>query len=66
MSMTIPAVRPSSLPRVDPQGLGALYDTYGRQLFALAYRLLGISPVTSRVRLFRAMRSLRQLLEDDQ
>ncbi len=41
MSMTIPALRPSSLPRVDAQGLGALYDTHGRQLFRLAYRLLG-------------------------
>ena len=41
MSMTIPAVRPSSLPRVDAQALGTLYDTYARQLFRLAYRLLG-------------------------
>src|SRR3989442_11163180 len=41
MSMTIPAVRPSSLPRVDAQALGTLYDTYARQLFRLAYRLVG-------------------------
>ena len=41
MSMTILAVRPSSLPRVDAQALGTLYDTYARQLFRLAYRLLG-------------------------
>ncbi len=41
MSMTIPAVRPSSLPRVDAQALGTLYDTYASQLLRLAYRLLG-------------------------
>ena len=41
MSMTIPAVKPSSLPRVDAQRLGELYDAYGRQLFRVAYRLLG-------------------------
>jgi len=40
MSMTIPAVRPSS-PHIDAQVLGALYDTYASQLFRLAYRLLG-------------------------
>src|SRR6266576_3283904 len=95
MSMTIPAVRPSSLPRVDAQALGTLYDTYARQLFRLAYRLLGtredaedvvhdvfvlkemegyshaeiaallgISAVTSRVRLYRAIKRVRQRLED--
>jgi len=50
MSMTIPAVRPSIARLADvvgearagnAQALGILYDTYGSQLFRLAYRLLG-------------------------
>src|SRR6266540_1029749 len=104
--MTIPAVRPSSLPRVAAQALGTLYDTYASRLFRLAYRLLGtredaedvvhdvfvalpealrsvlvlkemegyshaeiaallgISAVTSRVRLYRAIKRVRQRMED--